>query len=109
MTTELPSGETFTAVKLIELKNSSNVSLGLAVWAWANTEWEITDTREISRIDRPIELSITVLKNYDVYTARAVGGKRSHCTNHKGHKGARRKGSRQTSCPSWLWIYVATT
>src|SRR5260370_33896183 len=79
MTTELPSGETFTAVKLIELKNSSNVSLGFAVWAWATTEWEITDTREISTIDRPIELSITVFKNYDGYTASAVGGKDSQC------------------------------
>src|SRR5580700_8282898 len=59
MTTELPSGETFTEGKLTELKNSSRVSLGFAVWAWAKIEWvkseaEITDTRERTNIDRRI-------------------------------------------------------
>src|ERR1019366_4373499 len=51
MTTELPSGETFTAVKLTELKNSSSVSRGFAACALANIE---ADTRERSRIDRRI-------------------------------------------------------
>src|SRR3981189_128639 len=60
MTTELPSGETFTEGKLTELKNSSRVSLGFVVWAWAKVEWvktetEITDTSETSSIDRRIE------------------------------------------------------
>src|SRR5208283_168923 len=45
-------------------------------------EAKIADARETSssfrRIeDGPINLSITVFKNYEVYTARAVGGKRT--------------------------------
>src|ERR1700724_1262955 len=83
MTTEWPSGETFTEGKLTELKNSSRVSLGFAVWAWAKVEWvkteaEITDTREKSTIDRrrenrrienrriedgPIEFSTTISRS----------------------------------------------
>src|SRR5271169_6712431 len=82
MTTELPSGETFTSGKLTELKNSSIVSLGFAVWPWARIEGvkievKITDTRETNSNlrcieDGPIEFSITAFKN-EVYTARAVG------------------------------------
>src|ERR1700746_1984442 len=60
MTTELPSGETFTEGKLTELKNSSRVSLGFAIWAWARIEWlktqaEIMETRERTSIDRRID------------------------------------------------------
>src|SRR5208282_3413591 len=81
MTTELPSGETFTAGKLTELKNSSMVSLGFAVWPWARIEVvkieaKTADTRETSSTfrcleDGSMEFSITVFKN-EVYTARAV-------------------------------------
>jgi hypothetical protein len=86
MTTELPSGETFTAVKLTELKNSSIVSLGFAVWALAKIETEITETSEKSRIGRRIigrriedriNLSIAAFNSHQVYTARAADGNRS--------------------------------
>jgi hypothetical protein len=67
MTMELPSGETFSASKLTELKNSSKVSLGFAVWAWAKTKTEIIESSETSRIDRRIEdrrigFSITIFR-----------------------------------------------
>jgi hypothetical protein len=75
MTTEFPSGETFTAAKLTELKNSSSVSLGFAVWALAKIEAEITETSEKNRIARRIEdrinFSITAF-NSARYTPRAL-------------------------------------
>ena len=52
MTTELPSGETFTASKLTELKNSSSVSLGFAVWAWAKITIKTSGNQESSEIQQ---------------------------------------------------------
>jgi len=46
MTTELPSGETLTASKLTELKNSSRVSLGFAAWAWARIAAQKIDVND---------------------------------------------------------------
>jgi hypothetical protein len=80
MTMEFPSGETFTAVKLTELKNSSSVSLGFTVWALAKMEAEITETSEKNRIGRRIigrriedriNFSITAF-NSARYTPRAL-------------------------------------
>src|ERR1700681_1582805 len=80
ITTEFPSGETFTSGKLTELKNSSRVSLGFvfcasAKFGWVKKEIE-TKSPDKRRDNRPIDLSLNNFQNYEIYTAGAVDGKR---------------------------------